>query len=233
MSKICKRIKHFNPEYHDVIAWNYIVILLLARTNRRIAADFWLSHDDRIQWKYSPRYWPFVRGIHRSPVNSPHKGQWRGALVFSLICAWINGWVNNRKAGDLRRHGAHYDVTVMVNARVMSLQRAVEEGICDNLFILGQTGSGNGLQSSVWHQSITWTNTNSLSFGPFGTILSEVSVERNTHFFIHENAFEDVICEKLVILSSGRWVIVMSMAMGFISVTWTVRQIGCDGNPLG
>ena len=45
-----------------------------------------------------PRYWPFVRGIHRSPVNSPHKGQWRGALIFSLICAWINGGVYNREA---------------------------------------------------------------------------------------------------------------------------------------
>ena len=59
------------------------------------------------------RNWPFVRGIHRSPVNSPHKGQWRGALMFSLICAWINGWVSNCKAGDLRRHRAHYDVIVM------------------------------------------------------------------------------------------------------------------------
>ena len=55
----------------------------------------------------------FVRGIHRWPVNSPHKGQWRGALMFSLICARINGWVNNGKAGDLRRHRAHYDVIVM------------------------------------------------------------------------------------------------------------------------
>ena len=53
------------------------------------------------------------RGIHRSPVNSPHKDQWRGALMFSLICVWINGWVNNREAGDLRRYRAHYDVTVM------------------------------------------------------------------------------------------------------------------------
>ena len=59
---------------------------------------------------------PFVLGIHRSPVNSPHKGQWRGVLMFSLICAWINGWVNNRKAGDLRRHRIHYDVTVMLNS---------------------------------------------------------------------------------------------------------------------
>ena len=67
----------------------------------------------RHQWKHFPRYWPFVCGIHRSPVNSPQKGQWRGTLVFSLICVWINGWVNNREAGDLRRYGAHYDVTVM------------------------------------------------------------------------------------------------------------------------
>ena len=47
------------------------------------------------------------------PVNSPHKGQWRGALMFSLIYAWINDWVNNRGAGDLRRHRGNYDVIVM------------------------------------------------------------------------------------------------------------------------
>ena len=72
-----------------------------------------IVHDDVIKWKHFPRYWPFVRGIHRSPVNFPHEGQWRGALMFSLICAWINCWANNGKAGDLRRHRAHYDVTVM------------------------------------------------------------------------------------------------------------------------
>ena len=71
------------------------------------------THDDVIKWKHFPRYWPFVRGIHRSPVNSLHKGQWRGALIFSLICAWINGWVNNREAGDLRLQRAHYGVIVM------------------------------------------------------------------------------------------------------------------------
>ena len=69
--------------------------------------------DDVIKWKHFPRYWPFVRGIHRSPVNSLHKGHWRVALMFSLICVCINGWVNNREAGDLRRYRAHYDVTIM------------------------------------------------------------------------------------------------------------------------
>ena len=72
-------------------------------------------YDDVIKWKHFPRYWPFVRGIHRSPMNSPHKGQWRGALMFSLICTWINAWVNNREAGDLRRHRAHSDAIVMNN----------------------------------------------------------------------------------------------------------------------
>ena len=71
-------------------------------------------HDDVIKWKHFPRYWPFVWGIHRSPVNFPHKGQWRTALIFSLICAWINGWVNNHEAGDLRHHRAHFDVIVII-----------------------------------------------------------------------------------------------------------------------
>ena len=62
-------------------------------------------HDD-IKWKHFPRYWPFMRGIHR-PVQGD-KGQCRGSLMFSLIFAWINGWVNNREAGDLRRSRAHY-----------------------------------------------------------------------------------------------------------------------------
>ena len=71
-------------------------------------------HDDVIKWKHFPPYWPFVRVIHRSPVNYPHKGQWREALMFSMICACLNGWVNNREAGDLRRHLAYYDVIVML-----------------------------------------------------------------------------------------------------------------------
>ena len=80
------------------------------------------QHDDVIKWKHFPRYWPFVQGIHRTPVNSPHKGQWRGALMFSLIRARINGWVNNREAGDLRRHRPHYDVIVMTRSGLHDFQ---------------------------------------------------------------------------------------------------------------
>ena len=46
-------------------------------------------------------------------VDSPHKGQWRGALMLSLICAIRSGWGNNRDAGDLRRHHPHYDITAL------------------------------------------------------------------------------------------------------------------------
>ena len=71
-------------------------------------------HDDVIKWKHFPCYWPFVWEIHRSVMNSPHRGQWRGALIFSLIRAWTNGWVNNGDiAGDLRRHRAHVDARVI------------------------------------------------------------------------------------------------------------------------
>ena len=68
-------------------------------------------HDDVIKWKHFPRYWPFGRGIHRSPVNSPYKDQWRGALMFSLICAlnkrlskqsW--GWWFETPSRSLWRH---------------------------------------------------------------------------------------------------------------------------------
>ena len=82
-----------------------------------IVRDYRIYHDDVIKWKHFPRYWPFVRGIHRSPVNSPHKGQWRGASMLSLICARIDDLVNNGEAGDFRRHRSHYDVIVIIVAQ--------------------------------------------------------------------------------------------------------------------
>ena len=54
-------------------------------------------------------------GEFTGPGESPHKGQWRGASMLSLICARISDWVNNREDGDLRRHRGHYDVIVMWN----------------------------------------------------------------------------------------------------------------------
>ena len=104
-------------------------------------------HDDVIKWKHFPRYWPFVWGIHRSPVNSPHKGQWRGALMFSLICAQINGWVNNREAGDLRRHQAHCDVIIMSVTKTVI--RPILHGHCYPSYPCGGP-YGNPYIQSIW-----------------------------------------------------------------------------------
>ena len=73
-----------------------------------------MTHDDVIKWKHFPRYWPFVRGIHRPPVNSRIKASDAELWCFLWAALWINGWVNNREAGDLRRRHAHYDLIVMV-----------------------------------------------------------------------------------------------------------------------
>ena len=66
-------------------------------------------------WRHQMETFPGLLAIcaGNSAGEFPHKGQWRGALMFSLVCVWINGWVNNRAADDLRRYCAHYDVSVM------------------------------------------------------------------------------------------------------------------------
>ena len=72
------------------------------------------GHDDVNTWKHFPRYWPFVRGIHQSPVNSLQKGQWRGALD-----AFFDLHLNKRLSKQsirwwFKTPSHHYDVTVMV-----------------------------------------------------------------------------------------------------------------------
>ena len=144
-------------------------------------------HDDVIKWKHFPRYWPFGWGIHRPPVNSPHKGQWRGALMFSLICVWINDWVNNREAGDLRRYRAHYDVTLMFRYKEGMKHyhnRWSHWGRVTHICVVDLTiiGSDNGL-SPGRRQAIIWTNAGILLIGPLGTNFSEILIESHTFSF--------------------------------------------------
>ena len=84
--------------YFDVMHVISVCSIMMASSNRNIL----------------PHNWPIVRGIHESLVDSPHKGQWCGVLMFSLICTWTNGWANTQDAGDLRCRHAHCDVTVML-----------------------------------------------------------------------------------------------------------------------
>ena len=84
----------------------------------------------------------FVRGIHRWPVNCPHKGQWRGAL----ICARINGWVNKREGGDLRRYRAHYNATTMTDETLNAIPHGRHDDVMNPfphscLFMRGIHGS--------------------------------------------------------------------------------------------
>ena len=114
-SLLCRLLLFRCRHYFSYICWQVDDIW-------RYIRDAWVTqfnvlsrpHNDVIKWKHFPRYWYFVRGIHRSLVNSPHKGQWRGAFLIG----WINSWVNNCGAGDLRHHHAHYDVIVMINDHI-------------------------------------------------------------------------------------------------------------------
>ena len=102
-----------NQFYRSVIfAVCRITEALITRIWRWYLTSFATAKWWRHQMESFPRYWRFVRGIRRSSANSPHKGQWQ-ILMFSLICARINGWVNSREAGNLRRHHAHYDIIVV------------------------------------------------------------------------------------------------------------------------
>ena len=113
------------------------------------------QHDDVIKWRHFPRYWPFVRGIHQSPVDSPHKGQWRGALMYSLSCASMNYWVNNREAGDLRRYPGHSDVTVVRWKRFHFCSNFTK--LCCSMINWQVIGSAYGLAING-RQAIIWPN---------------------------------------------------------------------------
>ena len=109
-SGYCREMKSINiPPVFKIRSWDY-------HTSSMCFIGVWYMSWWRQQMEKFLRYWHFVRGIHRSSVNSPHKDQWRGALMFSLIYAWTNSRANNGDTCDLRRHRTHYDVIVMVSA---------------------------------------------------------------------------------------------------------------------
>ena len=88
-------------------------------------------HDAFTWWRHQMEIFSALlalcAGNSPVPVNSPHKGQWRGALMFCLICARIDDWVNNREAGDLRRHRGHYDVIVMRKMETWEIHASYSE----------------------------------------------------------------------------------------------------------
>ena len=89
--------------------WMAIKCFWIENWNIRFTNSEWLLNY--LYWMVLKRFYVLFNLFEL--LMNMHKGQWRGALKFSLICTWINGWVNNRGAGDLRRHRAHYDVIVI------------------------------------------------------------------------------------------------------------------------
>ena len=85
----------------------------ITRPRTRCHVGIESNHDDVIKWKHFPRYWPFVREVTGHRWIPRTKASDAELWCFLKIYALINGWVNNREAGDLRRHVAHYDVTVV------------------------------------------------------------------------------------------------------------------------
>ena len=104
-------------QYIDVYLWipfvqvtNYVRYDL---THNPCQVYIFFHHDDINKWKhfrFTGPLWGESISHRWIPVT---RGQWHGALLFYLICAWTNGWENDRDVSDLRRHGAHYDVTVV------------------------------------------------------------------------------------------------------------------------
>ena len=130
------RKKRFIPRPNGKhgLRWDEIEMIVLMHNNYRGIVNptssnmrFLVSQSSvHLWWRHQMEAFSALLTLcaGNSPVTGefPHKGQWRGALMFSLISVWINGWVHNREAGDLRCHRAHHDVTVMWNWELLWCQ---------------------------------------------------------------------------------------------------------------
>ena len=133
-----------------------------------------------------------------SPIDSSHKDQWWGALMFSMICGWTNGWANNGDTGVLRRYRSHYDVTVMLfylhlyqwNKLLTHWGRATHICVSNITIIVSDNDLSPGRR-----QAIIWTNAGILFIGPLGTNFSEILIG------IQTLAFKKIHLE----MSSAKW----------------------------
>ena len=99
-------------------SWSHLIVVWYL-----VHHDFMESFNQMSWWCHQMETFSALLAIcaGNSPVPGefPNKGQWRGALMFTLIYTRINNWVNNGEAGDLRCYRAHYDVIVMLHRYVI------------------------------------------------------------------------------------------------------------------
>ena len=78
-----------------------------------------MGNDIVSWWRHQMEPFPVLLALceDNPPVTDGFltKSQWRRASMCSLICARTNSWAYNRVVGDLRRHRAHYGVTLLMN----------------------------------------------------------------------------------------------------------------------
>ena len=118
---------HIHSRAHTHIYIYYTLLILVQYGHNKVALMWLKTARPEQNDLYSHMMTSSNRNIFRvtgfcAANNSPHKGQWRGPLMFSFICVSINGWVNNHEAGDLRRYRAHYEVTIMTRRSSMVTQ---------------------------------------------------------------------------------------------------------------
>ena len=127
-------------------------------------------------------------------MSSPRKGQWRGALIFSLICVWINGWVNNREAGDLRRRRIHYDVILIINQPPRLIVVYKTTPVCDIILFM----EGHVMDyMRKWQQSQL-----KLHVFPRGEDLPLLSSSNNYYVFNKLCLFQVYVCQ-------GTWLLLL------------------------
>ena len=140
--------------------------------------------------------------------------------MFSLICAWINGWVHNGEAGDLRRHRAHYDATVMGNANTPALN-PVRFVPYSNLAYQGQ------LSSCMYRQmSVVWSEWR-----------FPIKINPNYHHG-HKGTFEvealvtpGVLMSPNKDISAGPWRSTATLLL--VGVHWRIASLGgCQMTPI-
>ena len=141
----------------------------------------------------------------------PHKGQWRRALMFSLICAWIHGWVNNRGAGDLRRHRAHWrHCNIWLKwADIVVVIYSVMDAFNPILYSLWDIRILNDVIPTFMTQSVFPSKcTNVPLSSPWGVdmgclssnemVLCEISVQDGSHFEINARRSFDSFSEVII-----------------------------------
>ena len=129
-----------------------------------------MHHEDAIKGKHFLHYWPFVWRIHWSPVNSPQKGQWHWSLMFSLIWAWINSWVNNSEADGTPSHPLWHHCNDMNGTWSKQKSSWVTNCYCKPTWLM----------PNVWHLSnkTFWCDIFALLIGCLNDILMDGSSDK-------------------------------------------------------